>query len=194
LSVPQARVEAVWTKTLVAAVLVLGVLGYLYFGPRPKKARKVQPGPPVKAAAVVKPDARLLWEQLGRSDRPPGTARRGAASPAHPGRTDPVIASAPRPKMASAYLSMVREAAGKVQIEMYYTTQCPVCTMARKWFADNNIPFTGHDVERFKWARTRMRRINPRSTIPTFMVGDRMLEGFSSSVLCRTVLAEASKK
>lgn len=64
-----------------AAVCVLGVLGYLYFGPKPKKAKMVEPRPPIKAAAVVKPDARLLWEQLGADEPSPG-----GASPAPPSR------------------------------------------------------------------------------------------------------------
>lgn len=176
------------------AVIALGLLGYLCFGPKQKKVKMVEPRPPVKAAAVIQPDARLLWEQLG-SDKPsPGAGVTGGASPVSPNRASPVIALPPPPKMAPAYLSLVRKAAGKVNIEMYYTTSCPVCVMARKWFVDNNIPYSAHDVERFKWARTKMRRLNPRSTIPTFTVGDQMLEGFSSNALCRTVLTEASKK
>lgn len=184
---------------LILSVLVtVGVLGYLFFGPKPSKKETVAP-PPEKTAVAIKPDSRLLWEQLG--DDQPSEPSAGGAGAGQVGSTAPQPPPAqpqhsvlPSSEQYSvAYLNLVRDAARKAPIHVYYTTWCPVCTRARKWLSDNQIPHTAYDVERTEGAKREMKRLNPAGSIPTFKVGDRVLGGYSSSVLCRAVLAEANK-
>lgn len=191
-----------WT-VIISVLVTVGGLGYLFFGPRPAKKKAAGPAP--AAAAVVKPDSRLLWEQLG-SDDPTGDP--GASSP---GDKRPSVASAPTtsddptkpkspiyvappPAFTPEYLDLVRDGARKLDIQMYYATWCAVCTRARNWLSKNRIPYTAHDLERDEGAKKQLLRLNPRRSIPTFKVGNRVLEGYSSSVFCRTVLSEVNKK
>lgn len=181
--------------TLIIAVLVtLGSLGWLFFGPRParEEARRQEQS---SGAAAVKPDSRIQWEQLG-SGTPAGPAPAPSRSPTGsppPATTSPEPAAS-NAKLAAEYIDRVREAASRVQIQMYYTTWCPVCIRGRKWMADNQIPFTGHDVERVEGARAVMKQLNPRNSIPTFKVGRQVLEGYSATALCQAILNEASNR
>jgi len=202
----QRKAEAVRSRfpgwTVIIAVLVtVGALGYLFFGPRLKKEKKAKPAP-VQTAVVIKPDSRLLWEQLGdeqpdepvqqRATAPQPRAPAAPTSPAKPASTTPTTTTAPS-KYSSSYLDLVRGAASRVRVEVYYTTWCPACTRARKWLVDNQIPHHLYDVERTEGAKREIKKLNPRGSIPTIKVGRRVLVGFSSSSLCRTILAEANR-
>ena len=57
----------------------------------------------------------------------------------------------------------------------------------------NTIGYTGHDIERTEGALKELKKINPANTIPTILVGRQVLTGFSSSRLCRAILAEAGR-
>ena len=163
---------------ILSALATLVVLGYLFFGPP-------------------------LSEQLGSGDEPAEPSPRGTgagqpggstARPSPPARpAAPVTAASSPSQHPRAYLDLVREAAGKVPVQVYYTTWCPACTRARKWLDDNQIPYSGYDVERTEGAKRELRRLNPQSSIPTFRVGKQMLAGFSSSMLSRAILAEANR-
>lgn len=175
---------------ILVSVAVLVGLGYLYFGPRPSKVRVEAPAAPARAVAL-EPDARTQWEQLGKAAAP---ATGKALPPRVRLEKDPVIGTVLPPRLSAEYLSMVRQAASKVSVEMFYATTCPVCTRARKWLADKNIPYVGYDLHRSRGAKERMRALNPRSTIPTFKVGNQLLEGFSTTAVCRAILTEANAK
>ena len=187
---------------ILSALATLVVLGYLFFGPPLSEKKKIAPLP-TKTVVVIKPDSRLLWEQLGSGDEPAEPSPRGTgagqpggstARPSPPARpAAPVTAASSPSQHPRAYLDLVREAAGKVPVQVYYTTWCPACTRARKWLDDNQIPYSGYDVERTEGAKRELRRLNPQSSIPTFRVGKQMLAGFSSSMLSRAILAEANR-
>ncbi len=177
-----------WT-VIIAVLVTLGALGWLFFGPRPaEEKRRVQDEGGATAAA--KPDSRVQWELLGSG--PPAAPTKAAARSVAPVVTSPAPAASGA-KMAEDYLERVRAAARQVPIQMYYATWCPICVRAHKWMSDNQIPFTGHDVERAEGARDEMKKLNPRNTIPTFKVGKQVLEGYSASLLCKTVLNEAGR-
>jgi glutaredoxin len=81
---------------------------------------------------------------------------------------------------AEAEAEAVAVARRRVSIVMYSTSWCPSCTSAREWFNQQGISFVEHDIESSDLYRERMRRLNPRGSIPTISIDDRaVLVGFA---------------
>jgi glutaredoxin len=72
---------------------------------------------------------------------------------------------------------------GNVQITMYSTEWCGVCTRARKYMHDKRIPFKDFDIERDEQARDRAHAVNPRGGVPTITIDKEVLIGFSPESL-----------
>jgi len=66
---------------------------------------------------------------------------------------------------------------------MYSTDWCGVCRRARQYFAENQISFEEHDVDRDPRAREEYLRLNPRRSVPTIKVGDEVIVGFSAQAV-----------
>jgi glutaredoxin len=72
---------------------------------------------------------------------------------------------------------------GNVQITMYSTEWCGVCTRARKYMHDKRIPFKELDVEKDEQARRSAHALNPRGGVPTIAIDKEVLVGFSPESL-----------
>jgi glutaredoxin len=72
---------------------------------------------------------------------------------------------------------------GNVQITMYSTEWCGVCTRARKYMQDKHIPFKDFDIEQDEQARSRAHALNPRGGVPTISIDKELLIGFSPESL-----------
>jgi glutaredoxin len=70
-----------------------------------------------------------------------------------------------------------------VSIIMYSTSWCGVCSRARAYMQQQNIPFTDLDVEHDAAAHERQRALNPRGGVPTISIDDDVLVGFSPESL-----------
>ena len=89
---------------------------------------------------------------------------------------------------------MSRAAARRdVTITMYSTSWCGVCKRARAYMQENSLRFTDYDVERDLAAQARYHAINPRGTVPTIMLDDDVMVGFTAQTL-EAAIDRAAKK
>ena len=70
-----------------------------------------------------------------------------------------------------------------VVINMYSTSWCGACARARAYMTQQNIAFTDFDVERDASANARAAQLNPRGSVPTIVVDDEVIIGFSANSL-----------
>ncbi len=70
-------------------------------------------------------------------------------------------------------------AARRGKVVMYATQWCGVCKQARRYFNDNNIPFTEYDIDNDPKARQRFDALNGKG-VPVIVVGKRRMNGFSA--------------
>lgn len=91
----------------------------------------------------------------------------------------------------SAPSETVGQASKRVRVRMYGASWCPACASARGWLQQQNVRYAECDVERSEICSRELRRHNPRGTIPTFLVGDQVLVGFSAQRLPAAILGAA---
>ena len=114
---------------------------------------------------------------------------------------EPGVAASPRPNARDRRDAFQRErqereedilaAMKNIPIKMFSTKACKSCGAARKWFEDKGYSFTDLDVEEDGRHLRELERVNPDKTVPTFVVGETMLQGFSSRLLSRTLRTQA---
>ena len=67
---------------------------------------------------------------------------------------------------------------------------CPSCMAAKRWFREHDISFHELNVDQSETARERFERIGGRG-IPTILVDDKRVEGFSEPRLRRLLQPDA---
>jgi glutaredoxin len=77
----------------------------------------------------------------------------------------------------------MRQARSRVQVTLYGTDWCGVCTKARAYLQAQNIPFKDFDIDRDKAARARAYALNPRRSVPIISIDKELLIGFSPDSL-----------
>jgi glutaredoxin len=76
----------------------------------------------------------------------------------------------------------------RLQITMYSTSWCGYCSKARRWFADQGLPFAEHDIEKDAEAAREFERIaGRRGGVPVIVVNGQVLRGFSPTHVERAV-------
>lgn len=89
----------------------------------------------------------------------------------------------------------IAEARGKLRIEMYSAGWCGNCRKAIAYLQEQTgLHYTVHDVDREPGARDKMRKLNPRHSLPTFKIDDDVVVGFSESSLERALDTAARKR
>lgn len=83
--------------------------------------------------------------------------------------------------------------ASPLQIRMYMAPWCPACRRASSWLRRNNYRHTELDVTRDRQAQAELRRLNPRGTIPTFVIDGEVVIGFSDRRL-RVAIEQATRE
>ena len=81
-----------------------------------------------------------------------------------------------------------------IPIALYEADWCPHCRRAKAWFGAQRLNVTDYDVDHDAQAKQALVRYNPRGSLPTIVVGDRVLVGFSEDAVTRTLAAIASQK
>jgi glutaredoxin len=105
------------------------------------------------------PDNRVLYEELRRID-PQAAAREPKEAP---------VTAAALPHGG---------------IVMYCTTWCPDCKRARKWLADNNLPYTEVNITTTPGADQQVRQwANGNVTTPTFEIDGTIVVDFDEAKL-----------
>ena len=88
----------------------------------------------------------------------------------------------------------ISEAREKVRIEMYGAPWCGTCRKALAYLHGQGIKFTDHNIEMEPGARTVLRRLNPKGSIPTFQIDDDVVVGFGERSFERAVDTAARKR
>lgn len=68
---------------------------------------------------------------------------------------------------------------GQVRVELYGTSWCGYCKMAKKFFNDKKIPFIEYDIENDRDAYVRFRQYNPQGGVPFVVIGKYGIPGYS---------------
>jgi glutaredoxin len=69
------------------------------------------------------------------------------------------------------------------KVVMFSTSWCPYCAKAREFFQQNGVTYVELDVERDAAAAEFQRKELRTTTVPTIVVGDRLMRGFSAQQL-----------
>ncbi len=77
--------------------------------------------------------------------------------------------------------------AGPRQVTMYATPTCGYCKKARRFFADNNIPYIEKNVNSSAEAAREMRDLGG-SGVPTILIDDVVIRGWNERALRDTLL------
>jgi glutaredoxin len=96
-------------------------------------------------------------------------------------------AKSPDPEQARDLERRAQQALSRISVKMYSTSWCPSCEQARAWFSANNIVVEEHDVERDESARRRMLRLNPKGSVPTIQVEERVHVGFGPQAIGQSI-------
>ena len=81
----------------------------------------------------------------------------------------------------------------RVTITMYATQWCGVCRKAREYMDANGIDFMELDTDDSAAAKERLGALNPRKTVPTFEIDERVYVGFQEE-LFEANLNQAAQK
>lgn len=87
-------------------------------------------------------------------------------------------ARAEKAKSAARILS--ERAGGKLVV--FTTSSCPACRTAKAWLGQNGIAYEERSLERDDVQR-EFRTLGTRHVVPTFVVGDEVMTGFSGPAL-----------
>jgi glutaredoxin 3 len=86
-----------------------------------------------------------------------------------------------------------RQARNGIVVVMYSTSWCPSCVAARSYMDSHDIAYVDHDIDQSDSARTIMRRLNPRGSVPTIDIDGDVVVGFGPSQI-ESALDRAARK
>jgi glutaredoxin len=72
-------------------------------------------------------------------------------------------------------------------VELYVTSWCPYCKMAKEFFNSRNIYFTEYDIEKDRNAAERKKRLDPNGGVPFAVINGQQIRGFSQSAYERAL-------
>jgi glutaredoxin len=82
---------------------------------------------------------------------------------------------------------------GQVSVIMYSASWCRVCSAARSYMQQAQIPFTERDIDADPSAHAILRQLNPNGSVPTFDIGGTPLIGFRPESLNRAIAMAARR-
>jgi glutaredoxin len=103
---------------------------------------------------------------------------------------------------AAAHLKAVTEerqrgfdaAMRKVSVSVYTTRWCGLCGAAREWMKSKGYVFTDIDAEATSENLAALRKVNPETTVPTFVVDGEVFVGFGPGILQGAMFRAADKR
>ncbi|MCK5312450.1 MAG: glutaredoxin family protein [Desulfobacteraceae bacterium] len=75
----------------------------------------------------------------------------------------------------------------KNEVELFSTSWCKYCTMAREFLTANNIPFTEYDIDKDKVAAKRKKKLSGGSGVPFALINGKGVYGFSKATYARAL-------
>lgn len=172
----------------VALLLPVGALAAylcvsLLSGPRSGSEHPVAPLPVSAKAAAPEPE-----ESAPSAAHPPENGEEAAEAepPAevHQAELSRLRETAQRKAQQAQQLS---DARGRVKVNVYYTERCQHCIEAHGYLVAHGIQAAEHDIDKDARARVRLRKLNPKGSLPTIEVDGQVLPGFDSARLERAL-------
>lgn len=68
------------------------------------------------------------------------------------------------------------------EVVLYATSWCGYCAKARKFFTDNNIPFTEYDIEKSREGRSQYDELNGKG-VPLILVNGEIIRGYNLAAI-----------
>jgi glutathione S-transferase len=81
-----------------------------------------------------------------------------------------------------------------VPVLLFYTSWCPVCTRARAWIAANHLNVSERNVDADPEAKRALHTLNPKGSIPTFVIDGRVYVGFAPSHIWQALTSAARRE
>ena len=75
----------------------------------------------------------------------------------------------------------------KNEVELFSTSWCKYCTMAREFLTANNIPFTEYDIDKDKVAAKRKKKLSGGSGVPFALINGKSIYGFSKTTYAKAL-------
>ena len=72
----------------------------------------------------------------------------------------------------------VKEIRMQKTVTIYSTPTCHFCQMAKEFFAEKNVQYTGHDVSTDAQKREEMIQLTAQLGVPVIQIGDELMVGF----------------
>ena len=69
-----------------------------------------------------------------------------------------------------------------LQVVLYATDWCGYCARTRKYFKDNNIPFTEYDIEKSSEGREQYDQLNGKG-VPLLVVNGEVIRGYNPNAI-----------
>ena len=88
----------------------------------------------------------------------------------------------------------VQRVVASIPISLYEADWCPHCRRAKAWFAGQRLNVTDYDVDHDAQAKRALVQYNPRGSLPTIVIGDQVLIGFSEDSVSQALAAIASRR
>ncbi len=77
------------------------------------------------------------------------------------------------------------------QVTIYSTPTCHFCEMAKDFFAEKGIEYTGYDVSTDAAKREEMIQLTGQLGVPVIVIGDDMMVGFDRAKIAAKLGIEA---
>ena len=65
------------------------------------------------------------------------------------------------------------------KVEIYSTPTCHFCDLAKEYFAENNVEYTGYNVAEDQGKRAEMVEMTGQLGVPVIRIGDDVVIGFN---------------
>ena len=94
-------------------------------------------------------------------------------------------AASPTPQAQSEedHTKAVDRARRRLEVTLYTGRSCPDCDKARRWLRDNRIRFRSRNVDSSESAKRELLEKNPGGTVPTVVIDEEVVVGFSEAGL-----------
>jgi glutaredoxin-like YruB-family protein len=71
------------------------------------------------------------------------------------------------------------------KVEIFSTTTCHFCHLAKEWLASKNIPFVDYNVGEDMEKRKEMVEMTGQLGVPVIRIGDEVMVGFNQSQMAK---------
>ena len=88
----------------------------------------------------------------------------------------------------------IRRAMDNVQVTVYFAPWCPSCNRAMEWMRANGIRFEARNIETSDSAKRKRRSLTSSRSIPTIVVEDTVMDGFSAGAVKAAIRRAAEKR